>query len=40
MLMQAMLFDKSYQDAFSHTESIFHMKEKKEKLQEHFAKSN
>ncbi len=39
MLMQAMLFEKSYQDAFSHTESIFHMKEKKQKLQEHFAKN-
>ncbi|HJM24900.1 MAG TPA: type II glyceraldehyde-3-phosphate dehydrogenase [Nitrosopumilus sp.] len=38
MLMQAMLFDKSYEDAFTHTESIFHMKEKKQKLQEHFAK--
>jgi glyceraldehyde-3-phosphate dehydrogenase (NAD(P)) len=38
MLLQAMLFDKSYEDAFTHTESIFHMKEKKEKLQEHFAK--
>ncbi|MDX1441579.1 MAG: type II glyceraldehyde-3-phosphate dehydrogenase [Nitrosopumilaceae archaeon] len=37
MLMQAMLFGRSYKEAFSHTESIFHMKEKKEKLQEHFA---
>ncbi len=40
MLMQAMLFEKSYKDAFAHTESIFNMKEKKEKLQEHFAKKN
>jgi glyceraldehyde-3-phosphate dehydrogenase (NAD(P)) len=38
MLLQAMLFGKSYEDAFVHTESIFHMKEKKEKLQEYFAK--
>ena len=37
MLMQAMLFDKSYKEAFLHTESIFHMKDKKEKLQKHFA---
>jgi len=33
-----MLFGKSYQEAFSHTESIFHMKEKKKKLEEKFAK--
>ncbi len=40
MLMQAMLFDKSYEDAFAHTESIFHMKEKKQKLRDHFARQN
>ncbi len=40
LLLQAMLFGKSYDDAFSHTESIFHMKEKKQKLQEHFARKN
>jgi glyceraldehyde-3-phosphate dehydrogenase (NAD(P)) len=40
MLLQAMLFDKSYDDAFTHTESIFHMKEKKQKLQEYFAKKD
>ena len=40
MLLQAMLFDKSYGDAFAHTESIFHMKEKKQKLQEYFAKKD
>ncbi len=40
MLLQAMLFEKSYKDAFEHTESIFHMKEKKQKLQEHFAKKD
>ena len=28
MLMQAMLFEKSYEEAFTHTESIFHMSEK------------
>ena len=38
MLLQAMLFEKSYDESFSHTESIFHMKEKKQKLQEYFAK--
>ena len=40
MLLQAMLFDKSYDESFAHTESIFNMKEKKQKLQEHFAKKN
>lgn len=40
MLMQAMLFGKSYKEAFSHTESIFHMVEKKQKLQEQFAKKD
>ena len=40
MLMQAMLFEKSYQEAFEHTESIFHMKEKKQKLEEYFAKKD
>ena len=40
MLMQAMLFGKSYDDAFTHTESIFHMKEKKARLQEYFSKKN
>jgi glyceraldehyde-3-phosphate dehydrogenase (NAD(P)) len=40
MLMQAMLFEKSYKDAFVHTESIFHMVEKKQKLQDHFAKND
>ena len=40
MLLQAMLFDKSYEEALAHTEFIFHMKEKKQKLQEHFAKKD
>ena len=39
MLMQSMLFRKSYKDAFSHTESIFRMNEKKEKLEKHFARN-
>ena len=38
MLLQAMLFQKSFDDAFKHTESIFHTYEKKEKLETHFAK--
>ena len=40
MLMQSMLFGKSYEEAFTHTESIFHMKEKKQKLEEKFSKPN
>ena len=40
ILMQAMLYGKSYEDAFQHTESLFHMGEKKNKLEEHFAKKN
>ena len=40
LLMQAMLFEKSYEKAVEHTESIFHMNEKKQKLQEHFAKKD
>lgn len=39
MLMQSMLFGKSYKEAFSHTESIFRMSEKKEKLEKHFAQN-
>ena len=38
LLMQAMLFGKSYEDAFKHTEELFHMEEKKRLLEEHFAK--
>ena len=40
MLLQAMLFKKSYEDAFTHTESIFHMNEKKQKLEDHFSKKD
>ena len=36
LLMQAMLFKKSANDAFKHTEELFHMKEKKRLLEEHF----
>ena len=38
ILMQAMLFQKPYADAFAHTEKLFHMEEKKKSLQEFFAK--
>ena len=37
MLMQAMLFKKSYNDAFNHTKNLFHMDEKKKALEEHFS---
>ena len=37
MLMQAMLFKKSYSDASKHTEELFHMKEKKSQLEKHFS---
>jgi len=40
MLLQAMIFERSYRDAFEHTESIFHMREKKQKLEEHFSKKD
>lgn len=38
ILMQAMLFQKPYEEAFRHTESLFHMAEKKKELEEFFAK--
>jgi glyceraldehyde-3-phosphate dehydrogenase (NAD(P)) len=37
LLMQAMLFHKKYDDAFKHTEELFHMDEKKKILEEHFS---
>ena len=40
LLMQAMLFGKKYDDAFKHTEELFHMGEKKKLLESHFAKNN
>ena len=38
MLMQAMLFGRQYRDAAAHTESVFHMAEKKRQLEEHFKR--
>lgn len=38
LLMQAMLFNRKRDEAFKHTEELFHMEEKKRLLQEHFAK--
>ncbi len=40
LLLQAMLFGKKYEDAFKHTEKLFHMEEKKKLLQKYFAKKN
>ena len=37
LLMQAMLFHKEYDDAFKHTEGLFHMDEKKKILEDHFS---
>ena len=36
LLMQAMLFKRNADDAFKHTEELFHMGEKKRLLEEHF----
>ena len=38
LLMQAMLFKRKREDAFRHTEELFHMEEKKRLLEEHFKK--
>jgi len=38
LLMQAMLFERNFDDSIKHTEELFHMEEKKKLLQEHFAK--
>ncbi len=40
ILMQAMLFQKPYSEAFMHTESLFHMDEKKKALEEFFSKKD
>ena len=40
LLMQAMLFKKKRDDAFRHTEELFHMEEKKRLLEEHFKQAN
>ena len=37
MLMQAMLFKKSYDDAFNHTKKLFYMDEEKQELEKHFS---
>ena len=37
MLMQAMLFKKSFDDSLVHTEQLFHMKDKKQTLEKHFS---
>jgi glyceraldehyde-3-phosphate dehydrogenase (NAD(P)) len=37
LLMQAMLFNRKRDQAFKHTEELFHMEEKKRMLEEHFA---
>lgn len=37
LLMQAMLFNRKREDAFNHTERLFHMAEKKQLLENHFS---
>ncbi len=37
LLMQAMLFNRTRNEAFNHTERLFHMTEKKQLLEEHFS---
>jgi len=39
MLMQAMLFERSYEDAFNHTNELFHIDDKKQLLEDHFRKN-
>ncbi|HSD04902.1 MAG TPA: type II glyceraldehyde-3-phosphate dehydrogenase [Nitrosopumilaceae archaeon] len=39
LLMQAMLFKRNSDDAFKHTESLFHMEEKKRLLEAHFKQT-
>ena len=40
MLLQAMLFQRQYTDAFVKTDQLFHMNEKKKILETHFARKN
>jgi glyceraldehyde-3-phosphate dehydrogenase (NAD(P)) len=40
LLMQAMLFSKPFADAAKHTESLFHMDDKKRLLEQYFAKKD
>ena len=37
ILLQAMLFKRTHDEAFKHTEELFHMNEKKKLLEEHFC---
>ena len=39
MLLQAMLFQRAYDDAIKRTEKLFNMNEKKKLLEAHFSKS-
>ena len=38
ILLQAMLFEKSYEDAVKHTEKLFNMSDKKRLLESNFSK--
>ena len=40
MLLQAMLFQRDYDDALKHTEKLFNMDEKKKLLETHFSKKS
>ncbi len=40
LLLQAMLFQRPYEEAFKHTEELFHINEKKKTLEEHFGKKD
>lgn len=40
LLMQAMLFKRNADEAFRHTESLFHMEEKKRLLEDHFKQTS
>ena len=40
MLLQAMLFQRDYEDALKRTEKLFNMDEKKKLLEEHFSKKD
>ena len=40
MLLQAMLFQRDYEDALKHTEKLFNMVEKKKSLEEYFSKKD
>jgi len=40
MLLQAMLFQRNYDDALKRTNKLFNMDEKKKLLEEHFSKKD